>query len=105
MNSHLSHDETQQDQDVTIDGVEQAFNPAEWITTREAAELAGYTKKGIIEAARKGYINFIKMGNLMLYKRKNVLAYIDKMKSLGNQRFTPHIHLNQEVVDERKSVI
>lgn len=82
-----------------------SFNPAEWITTREAAELAGYTKSGIVKAARKGYIDFVKMGNMMFYKKKHILAYIQQMKKLGSQRFTPHIHLPQSAVEERKSVI
>ena len=80
------------------------FNPNEWITTRQATKLTGYSKKGIINAAHNGYISFVKMGNMMLYRKKQVIEYANRMKSLGSKKFTPHIHLPKEVIDKRKSV-
>jgi excisionase family DNA binding protein len=38
------------------------FNPTEWITTTEAAELAGYSSITLRQLAREGRITACKLG-------------------------------------------
>lgn len=78
----------------TATAVAEPFNPAEWITTREAAELTGYTKHTFIKATKNGVLDSIKMGNMRFYKKRDIINYADNMRRLGPQRFTPKIYRN-----------
>ena len=40
----------------------EGFNPTEWITTKEAAELTGYTPSYIREAISRGRLDAQKIG-------------------------------------------
>jgi len=41
---------------------EQPFNPVEWITSKEAAELTGYSRNAFLSATNRGSIESIKLG-------------------------------------------
>lgn len=65
------------------------FDPVEWITTTEAAELTGYTIHNIHKARQRGAIKAIKRGNMLFFRRDDVLQYALDMKDLGKQKYIP----------------
>ena len=54
-----------------------------WITTREAAELAGYHTKHIQRLIRAGKIEARKWGIQWQVNRAGLLAYMRKVKKKG----------------------
>jgi excisionase family DNA binding protein len=65
------------------------FNPVEWITTAEAAELTGYHPVHIRRLMREGLIEGKKFGRDWMVNRASVQAYIDKMQELGPAKYDP----------------
>jgi len=65
------------------------FNPTEWITTKEAAELTGYSPVTLRQFVREGRINGRKRGRDWFLDRKSVLAYVEEMKRLGTAKHDP----------------
>lgn len=67
-----------------------AFNPTEWITTKEAAELTGYHVKYIRRLVREGKITGTKRGGRDWWVDKaSVKAYIAEMQRLGSAKHNP----------------
>jgi excisionase family DNA binding protein len=62
---------------------------ANWITTREAAELTGYVVVYIRNLAQKERIRAVKHGRDWLIDRDDVLRYKRDMDALGSQRHNP----------------
>ncbi len=67
----------------------EVFNPTEWITTKEAAELTGYTARYFRMAIAKGRLRGIKRGRDWFLKRQEVLDYAEEMRRLGPQKHDP----------------
>jgi excisionase family DNA binding protein len=67
----------------------ETFNPTEWITTSEAAELAGYTPSYIRKAIGRGLLRAQKRGRDWFLKKADVLTYAEKMEQLGSQKHSP----------------
>lgn len=65
------------------------FNPTEWITTKEAAELTGYATAYIRQLIGKGRLNAHKMGRDWVLRKEEVVAYADEMKQLGQEKYNP----------------
>jgi len=65
------------------------FNPTEWITTAEAAELTGYSSVTFRWLVREGRINGRKRGRDWFLDRKSVLDYVEEMKRLGTDKHNP----------------
>jgi len=65
------------------------FNPSEWITTAEAAELTGYHAVHIRRLIRDGHISGKKFGRDWLVNRESAQAYAEKMKELGAAKHDP----------------
>lgn len=65
------------------------FNPTEWLTTKEAAELTGYTTSYIRKAIYRGRLTGKKLGRDWILKKDEVLAYAEKMKELGPSKHDP----------------
>jgi excisionase family DNA binding protein len=65
------------------------FNPTEWITTTQAAELMGYNYAHVRLLARKGLIQSVKAGRDWLINRENALAYAKRMEQLGTSKHDP----------------
>lgn len=65
------------------------FNPTEWITTAEAAELTGYSDFHIRRLARKDKIKGRKFGRDWMINRESILAYEKRMKELGASKHDP----------------
>ena len=65
------------------------FNPSEWITTKEAAELTGYSPVSVRWMVREGKIEGQKFGRDWLVKRASVLEYTRRMKELGSDKHDP----------------
>jgi excisionase family DNA binding protein len=64
------------------------FNPSEWITTKEAAELTGYTQSYIRKAISRGRLDAEKIGRDRLLRRDDILEYTEEMVAgLGEARF------------------
>lgn len=66
-----------------------AFNPSEWITTKEAAELTGYDPAHIRLLVRNNKVDGRKFSNVWMISRESVLAYVEKMKRLGPSKHDP----------------
>jgi len=65
------------------------FNPTEWITTQEAAELTGYEPAHIRYLAKRASIKGRKFGRAWMINRESVKEYADRMKQLGPARHDP----------------
>lgn len=76
------------------------FNPSEWITSKEAQELTGYARNTILDAARRGDISSVRRGNMLFYRREEVVKYLNAMKSLGSQKHVPKIHRKSEDIPQ-----
>jgi excisionase family DNA binding protein len=59
------------------------FNPTEWTTTIEVAELTGYDYARVRRLAREGHIEAEKLGRAWLVRRKSLMEYAEKMKELS----------------------
>ena len=67
----------------------QSFDPNEWITTKEAAELTGYTADYFRKALRRERIYGEKHGRDWFLKKSDVLAYAKEMQELGSAKHDP----------------
>jgi excisionase family DNA binding protein len=56
------------------------FNPTEWITTKEAAELTGYQVKYMRHLVREGKIEDAKRGRDWWIDKPGVEGYLRKTK-------------------------
>jgi len=65
------------------------FNPTEWITTKEAAELTGYSTSYLRKAISRGLLRARKRGRDWFLSKAEVLAYAEKMKRLGTAKHDP----------------
>lgn len=65
------------------------MNIEEWLTTRSAAELSGYSIKYLRHLARQGRIEARKIGRDWLLNRDSLLAYKRWMDRLGPQKHNP----------------
>ena len=68
------------------------LNPAEWITTKEAAKLTGYSSVTLRQFAREGRIKGRKWGRDWFLEKASVLAYAKEMKRLGSAKHDPRRH-------------
>ncbi len=67
-----------------------SFSPTEWITTKEAAELTGYTDARFRQLAGKGIIVAKKRGRDWFLDKRSVLEWAESMKRLGKQKHSPY---------------
>ena len=58
----------------------------DWITTREAAELVGYTQRRVRQLAIAGKIVAKKFGRDWQVNRSSLLAHIRKVEKIGAKR-------------------
>ena len=65
------------------------FNLTEWITTKEAAELTGYTTAYFRQLIGRGRLHGRKLGRDWLLNKAEVLAYAEEMKRLGPDKYNP----------------
>ena len=65
------------------------FDPAEWITTQEAAALTGYAAVTWRLFARQGKVKSMKRGRDWFLARAEVLAHIEAMQRLGTAKHNP----------------
>ena len=65
------------------------FDPVEWITTQEAAELTGITADYFRKAIRRGRFKAIKRGRDWFLVKEDILAYYQEMQRLGNAKHNP----------------
>jgi excisionase family DNA binding protein len=65
------------------------FNPTEWITTKEAAELTGYTPSYLRKAISRDRLQGLKRGGAWFMRKEEVLAYVEKMRRLGPAKHDP----------------
>ena len=65
------------------------FNPTEWVTTKEASNLTGYTPAYFRQLIARGRLSGIKVGRDWILNRAEVLAYAEKMKQLGSEKYNP----------------
>jgi excisionase family DNA binding protein len=65
------------------------FDPTEWITTAEAADLTGYTARNIIKAIDKSQLCGVKRGGAWFLVKEEVQAYAEEMQKLGPRKHDP----------------
>jgi excisionase family DNA binding protein len=65
------------------------FNPTEWITTKEAADLTGYNQEYIRQMIRSDRIVAEKKGRDWWVDRASIEAHAEKMKQLGVAKHDP----------------
>ena len=65
------------------------FNPTEWITTKEAAELTGYSTARFRQLAKKGTVKAEKIERDWLLERCSVLEWAEEMKRLRPAEHDP----------------
>lgn len=66
------------------------FDPLQWITTAEAAELTGYTPAYFRQLIRRGKLHSVKKrGRDWFLDKAEVLAYKQKMERLGDAKYDP----------------
>lgn len=65
------------------------FNPIEWITTKEAAELTGYTVAYFRQLILRGVLHAKKRGRDWFLRKEDVIAYAEEMRRLGPAKFDP----------------
>ncbi len=58
----------------------------EWITTKQAAELTGYTADNVRKLAALGKIKAQRWGRDWQIDRSSLMAYIKKIEKLGEKR-------------------
>ena len=61
----------------------------EWITTKEAMELTGYTPAYFRQLIARGRLGGRKIGRDWVLNKTDVLAYAEKMKQLGSDKYNP----------------
>lgn len=59
---------------------------ADWITTREAAELSQYSAAHLRELIRDGKIKAQKFGEVWQIDRDSLLAYVENAENSGAKR-------------------
>jgi len=60
-----------------------------WVTTRQAAELSGYTVVYIRRLIKRGRVEAIKTGRDWLINHSSLLSYKARMDTLGPQKHNP----------------
>lgn len=78
---------------------EQQFDPQEWITSAEAAALTGYSRDTFVKATKRGDIDSTKRGNMLFYRREEIIKYVAKMRELGTRKHIPKIFLNSNSIE------
>ena len=66
------------------------FDPTEWITTAEAAELTGYSPHYVRRLMRNDRVMAKKWGNSWMINKRSLLSYKQRMNELGRARYNPH---------------
>lgn len=64
-------------------------NLADYVTADEAAEIAGYHVNYIRRLMRAHKIKGRKAGLVWLIERESLHAYMERIRALGPQKFTP----------------
>ena len=64
----------------------------EWISVKQAADLAGYNVQHVQWLLRKGKVKAQKLqgGREWMIDRSSLQAYVKAMKSLGSEKYNPH---------------
>jgi excisionase family DNA binding protein len=65
------------------------FNPTEWITTQEAAELTGYDVTHVRWLVRENRVIGQKFGRDWMVNRRSIQHYFDEMSKLGLSKHDP----------------
>lgn len=60
-----------------------------WLTTKEAAELTGYSVAYLRQLGKRGRVDARKAGRDWLISRDSLLAYKQEMDRLGAQKHSP----------------
>ncbi len=65
------------------------FDPLEWITTNEAAELTGYASAYLRQLILQGRLPAKKRGRDWFLRKADVVAYHEEMQRLGADKHNP----------------
>jgi len=65
------------------------FDPQTWLTSKEAADLAGYHWSNILRAAKAGTLHHVKISNTYFFNKDDVMEYASKMEELGTAKHNP----------------
>ena len=70
----------------------EGFNPTEWLTTKEAADITGYTDRHIRQSLNNGNIPGRKKGKMWFVRMDDAIAYREKMKRMGSDKHVPVVY-------------
>ena len=65
------------------------FNPTEWLTTAEAAELTGYNVRYLRQLVNQDRVRAIKRAGVFFLDMSSLTDYADEMKRLGPSKHDP----------------
>ncbi|MBN1815443.1 MAG: helix-turn-helix domain-containing protein [Anaerolineae bacterium] len=65
------------------------FDPGDWITTKEASELTGYSIQYVRRLMRKGRVVAKKWLRDWVISKQSLLEYKEGMDELGEARYNP----------------
>ncbi len=65
------------------------FDPVEWITTNEAADLTGYASAYLRQLILQGRLPAKKRGRDWFLCKADVIAYHEEMQRLGAEKHNP----------------
>lgn len=65
------------------------WNPTDWITTKDAAELTGYSAAYFRQLITRGRLEAHKLGRDWVLDRSEVLKYAEEMKRLRPDKYNP----------------
>jgi excisionase family DNA binding protein len=65
------------------------YKSDEWITTAEAAKLAGYKPAHIRYLVKEGHVIGQKFGRDWMINQESIQSYVRKMKELGPAKYDP----------------
>lgn len=74
---------------VALRGMANDFDPTQWITTGEAAELTGYSASNFRKAIGKLLLRAEKHGRDWFLDRREVLHYAETMRQAGPAKQNP----------------
>ena len=70
------------------DMIRQMPDLSEYVSVKDAAELAGYAPEYVRQMARRGKVKAEKIGPAWLILRTDLLRHVEEMESLGTAKFS-----------------
>lgn len=70
----------------------EVFDPNEWITSKEAAEISGFTQAYFRILVKRRRVKSVKRGNTLFFQKNDILEFLAQQDLMGRKKFTPLKH-------------